>query len=262
MTANSNSAAIGKRILVLLLIVGGMLHELLAQDPSLYRQDFSIWAWFRINTAITHNSYASFQYQVRANRQASAFQASNIYFLAGYNPKRYLNIEVLYQLNTNHRRDISTFFTGLTYKYYYRKFTFYFRTAYQHSRWNFSGNFEGDRPVNEWRNRVRAKYAAHKIVDVMLSAEPVVNISNRRGVILDRIRMGAQASFHYNKYHTFNLFYLSQPDMVFFKRPNYMHVLGFTYEMELPHAPSKYKHWWKPKKVTNKQEKIIPKADY
>ncbi len=208
---------------------------LLAFAQNGREQDFSLWYWLQVEKKLGKKQYAEFQYQVRFKDNASRFARSNIYFIYGRNLFPFLQVEGLYQLNTNHKADQHTLFIGLTYKQrIVRRFSAFYRTSFQATRNYFTGDLAADKPFFEWRNRIRGIYRINNLFSCTLSAEPYVRFSYSRPAYLSRIRFVAQFNYRYNKYQSCSLFFLTQPDVVSYSRPETDYALGITYHFSIP----------------------------
>ncbi|MEI6312050.1 MAG: DUF2490 domain-containing protein [Bacteroidota bacterium] len=226
-----------KSIYIILLLVA--TSPVLAQCRR--TNDLSWWTWFQVYKDINKKSYVSFQYQLRLNDNMSHYDSNNFYFQLGVNPYKNINLELLYQLNTDYHRDLHTFYLGLTYKVKVKRFSFFFRTAFQHTRDFFTGENRYDQPINEWRNRIKATYSISKNFELSLSAEPTTNLFNHQRIYIEKVRTVAQLTFNYNKYQALNLFYMYQPDIYTTSTLSNKFVLGITYQVNLPSKLKKYK---------------------
>ena len=101
-----------KKAIVLLVLCLSYVVDVNAQRTK----DFSVWTWNQFYYHFDKSHYASFQYQSRFNENASLFDCANLYFVYGYNPDKKSNLEFLYQLKTDNRRDLHTLYVGYTRK--------------------------------------------------------------------------------------------------------------------------------------------------
>ena len=204
--------------------------------------DFALWSWFQVEKKFQKKQYVEFQYQIRFNENVSQFNRSNIYFIYGRNVRKNLNVEFLYQLNTNHKNDQHTLFVGFTYKQSmsYRSYLS-FRTAVQNTHNYFTGDYKIDEPYNEWRNRLRFVYRISSPFQVSLSVEPYLLFKPTANPYFSRIRFVAQTTYKFNKYQNLSLFYLVQPDLVTTSTPKTNYVLGITYHLTLPNSLNGFK---------------------
>ncbi|MFM7015192.1 MAG: DUF2490 domain-containing protein [Bacteroidota bacterium] len=208
--------------------------------------DFSLWTWNQVYYHIDKSHYASFQYQSRFNENASQFDCANLYFIYGYNPNKKSNLEFLYQLKTDNRKDLHTLYLGYTRKIKVRSINLYARIAFQHNRNFFSMNEFYDQSYNELRFRIRAKYDFNKVFSMSLSAEPTFVLSRSESPYIDKLRYVWQTSMQYNKFNAFTLFYIYQPDIYTFSAPETNYVLGIAYEISLRGKVKSVKKFIKP----------------
>ena len=208
--------------------------------------DFSIWTWNQLYYHFDKSHYVSFQYQRRFNENASLFDCANLYFIYGYNPNKKSNLEFLYQVKTDYHQDLHTLYVGYTRKIKVHAINIFARVAFQHNRSFFSFNEYFDQSFNELRFRVRAKYDVSKVVSTSLSAEPTIEISGKESPYIDKIRYVWQTSLQYNKYNSFTLFYIYQPDFYSLSVPETNYVLGLSYEISLRGKVKSLKKFVKP----------------
>lgn len=216
--------------------------------------DISMWNWFQVYKNLGNKSYVSFQYQARFNNQISTFNSANYYAVIGKNFKNHLNIEAVLQMNTNHKRDSYTSYLGVTKRWNYKRFFFYIRPSVQYTRSFFTGDYSIDRPLNELRTRFKIRYAFNKHFLLAGFTEPYIAFSALRPTYFERVRNGLQFDFQYNKYNTFTLFYLFQPDVISFSNLSTSQVLGLTYRIVIP---KKWKKLFK-YKPEKKEEGDVP----
>jgi hypothetical protein len=218
------------------------------QSQSSIAQDFAIWNWVQIEKKIAPTHYVNFQYQIRFVENAQQFGRSNIYFSYSKDFSRNYHSEILYQLNTNLRNDQHTIYWGHTYKQLVnRKFTLFFRSAIQHTQRQFTKEIRIDKPSTEWRNRIRLAYKINKIFTITQSAEVYLKNTPLQPIHWSRMRYVSQLNFRYNKYQSFHLFYLVEPDLISYKQRETDYVLGFTYKIKLPNKWKDYKKLYQPK---------------
>ena len=228
---------------------------------QLYKKDLAFWPWLELYKNLGKKSYATIQYQLRLDNNITQFNSSNYYFMFGHNPCKRWNVEGLYQINTNFRRNFHTIYGGVTYTVKYKKFSFYLRTAYQHNRYYFSGVPALDRPSNEWRNRLRVKYSINKVFELSGSLEPTVFLSKVRTYV-EKVRFAGQFITNINKYQNIRIFYLLQPDITS-NSPKLSNVLGITYQITLPDKLKQYDKLFKPKmKIKKGDEDQFPKSEH
>ncbi len=226
-----------------------------AISASNREQDLSLWLWFQVEKKIGKNQYAEFQYQTRFTENVTRFDRSNIYFIYGIKVLKNLQLETLYQLNTNYLQDQHTFYIGATHKTRLgKKSAIFNRTSFQTVRNYFTGIHQFDESYFEWRNRIRMMYKFNKIFTAAASAEPYLKFSSDRRMHLSRIRLVSQFRVRYNKYQSFTLFYLVQPDIVSFSRPAVDYAMGVTYHLRLPNKAKAYHKLFK-SDFQNKKEK-------
>lgn len=208
--------------------------------------DFSAWYWLQMSKDIGKQHYVSLQFQSRFDNNASFFDANNFYFMFGTNALKYVNVEALYQLRSNYKEDNHTLYLGVTRKFSIKNVDIYFRTAYQHTRNYFSGDYIADHPVHEWRNRLRIRYKLNTSFNLAFSAEPTIHFWNRPPY-LDKVRYMALAEMRYNKYQSVSLFYIYQPNVYDISGLNADFIGGITYQVFLPKRLKKIKHFFRPK---------------
>lgn len=216
--------------------------------------DISMWDWFQVYKNTGNKTYLSFQYQARFNNRISAFNSANYYAVFGKNFKHHLNIEAVLQMNTNHKRDSYTGYLGITKRWDYKRFFFYVRPSVQYTRSFFTGDYSIDHPLNEFRTRFKIRYAINKHFLIAGFTEPYISFSALRPSYFERVRNGMQLDFQYNKYNTFTLFYLFQPDVTSYSNLSTSQVLGLTYRVDIPKKWKKFLKY-KPEK---KEEEDSP----
>jgi hypothetical protein len=223
----------------------------------LVRQDFSFWGWFQLEKKVGQKHYVDFQLQTRFNQNSTTFQRNSFYFLYGINITKKLNAEALYQLSTNYTGNQHAFYIGSTYKLSVTsKFSVYARTALQYTRNDFSGFYVQDEPFSEWRNRIRLAYSFNKVYGMNISVEPYLRFNPSTPLFLSRVRFVSQFNVKYNKYNSFNLYYLIEPDWSSRTKPRTDYVLGLTYKINLPDKLKDFKKFFKTKyfKKKNKEK--------
>jgi hypothetical protein len=219
-----------------------MLLPALTDAQNLRKKDFSVWTWVQVQKKISKKQYIELQYQVRFDQNASQFNRSNIYFIYGNNFRKHFNLELLYQLNENYRKDQHTFYAGLTYRQsILPHLSVAVRTAVQSTRNYFTGDVYADKLYTEWRSRMRLTYNIYKPFDLSVSAEPYLLFKSARAPYLSRVRYVTQLSYKYNRIQKFTLFYLIQPDVISHHVPKINHVLGMAYHFTLPEEPGSFK---------------------
>jgi hypothetical protein len=222
-----------------------------------YEKDFNYWGWIQAYKKTGKNGYASVQYQVRLNNNWSSFSQSNIYGLYGFDYKKHWNMEGLFQYNTNHQRDLFTFYTGLTYKKNFGKFGLQGRTAWQYSRFHFTGDYLADKPYHEFRNRVRASYKFNNFFSNSIAIEPTIFLNNQKHN-WEKIRFTYQFTIQPNKYQSFTLFYMIQPELTIVGSPGLNYVLGTTYQIKLPRKIKKWDNALREPFFENNEKEIDP----
>ena len=88
--------------------------------------------------------------------------------------------------------------------------------------------------------RSRLTYRFNKKKSVAVSAEPYLVHDGIHPLYIGRIRYVAQVSQRANKFNTFSMFYMIQPDVIDFGQIGTSYVLGLTYALELPDRPKDY----------------------
>ncbi len=223
-------------------------------------QDLSLWTWVQLEKKISHNQYAEFQYQTRFSNNISQFDRSNLYFVYGINFMKHMQLEALYQLNTNYEADQHTFFLGLSYKRKInRRYSIFYRTSFQTVRNYFTGDALTDQPYSEWRNRIRVNYKINNLLSASLSGEPYLKISSEHPAYISRIRFVSQLSYGFNKYQNISAFYLVEPDIVTYSHHDIDYVLGITYHFRIPDKAKAFKKVLRPKKLMREhsEEEIL-----
>lgn len=221
------------------------------------KKDFSAWGWIQLEKQTVKNQYITAQYQIRYSNNATVFDRSNFYLGYGFNYLKNFNTEVLYQYNSNYKVDQNTFYFGTSYKFkLFKNTSCFIRTAVQHTQNYFTGDYQADEPITEWRNRLRISYAINKAYSATISAEPYLAFDYMHSGYLSRVRYVSQLNLKYNKYQNFSLFYMIQPDEVTFKTPKIEYVLGLTYSIKLPNKWKDFKKFYYPKflEYKDKQE--------
>lgn len=223
--------------------------SLLAQSNR--KQDLGLWTWVQVEKNMKKGQYFEFQYQIRFTENISQFDRSNLYFIYGktFFRKR-LQAEALYQLNLNHVADQHTLFLGLTYKQKLKgPFALYFRSAVQYIRNDFTGVPAIDKPYIEWRNRVRFIYKMNNLFSTSVSGEPYLRFNNVDRGRLSRARFVWNFNYRFNKFQTFSVFYLIQPDIIS-SNPKTNYVIGLTYHVRLPNKKKERKKFFNPKSLS------------
>jgi hypothetical protein len=210
-------------------------------------QDVSGWMWFQLYQKLPKDFYVYGQYQLRLDHHISRFDLSNFYIGAGWDANRYINIEAMYQFSTSLKDDGHTFYGGITAKVPVKKFTFYFRTSFQHRRNNFTDIYELDNIKNEWRNRLRIRYKINKYFNTSVSFEPYLLFTENRPGHISRIRSTFHFSVAFNKYQSLTAFYLFQPDIITYSKPDILHVVGLIWQVKLPVSFKNFKKIFKSK---------------
>ena len=198
-------------------------------------QDLSLWTWLQAEKRLGHHRYAEVQCQLRFDHNVSEFNRANYYFIVGQEFGSHWQAEVLYQLNTNRHSDQHTFFGGVTYKQKLAKhFSLYYRCSVQTVRNYFTGDPVMDRPYTELRNRLRFSYKFNNRFSAAVSGEPYIKITQRLPAYLSRIRYVSALNYRLNKYQTWTVFYLVEPDVITYGRHNIDYVMGITGHFRLP----------------------------
>lgn len=222
------------------------------QAPSQNRQ---LWLWFQFTKQLPKKFTIGFQYQLRLGNNMTRFTGENFYANLGYKVNKYLSAGFTYQYFTSNKVDNHTFFFNLTAKYRYRRFTVGVRTAYQYVTEYFANRYEkGHEPVNEWRNRLFLKYAVNRDWTIYAYSEPYLFFDpkyNARGIYVDKIRNLIGVDWQVYKYNTIGLFYYFQPEFTG-KRPEYQHVIGLVYDLDLPKKVN-WKKFFHPRKGKHKK---------
>lgn len=240
--------------------LGAALLLLFSSRVSAQRQqDFSIWTWNQLYYYLDKSHYASFQYQARFNENASMFNCANLYFIYGVNPNKKSNLEFLYQLKTDYANDLHTLYVGYTRKIKVKSVNLYARAAFQHNRNYFSMNERYDQSYNEARFRLRAKYELNKVFSTAISAEPTIELNGIESPYVDKIRYVAQLGMQFNRFQSFTLFYIYQPDMHSFSVPQTNYVLGLVYEISLKGKFKKLDKFFKPNLKEDDEKQENPK---
>jgi hypothetical protein len=218
-------------------------------------KDLSLWTWFQVEKKIRDYQYAGFQYQARFNNNISQFNRSNLYFTYSINFLQHWQLEGLYQFNINRTADQHTFFVGLTYKKMItQRASLFYRTSFQTIRNNFSSDVMSSKPYSEWRNRIRFIYKINKHFSTAISVEPYLKFSLSLPPHLSRARFVFQLNYRYNKYQSLSVFYIIQPDIIVYSRPETDYVLGITYHFCFPNKEKEFKKIFKQKKMIKNNE--------
>ncbi len=208
-------------------------------------KDLALWTWFQVNANTSKKTYVSLQYEARFNHNMSQFNRSNFYFLGGYNPKKKINIELLYQFNTTYKKDFHVFYAGIMYKFSRNKFSFFYRTALQRTQNSLTGLYKYDNPINQFRARFRIQYKQNNYFKYALSAEPTIDLFDKRALYISKIRYTAIVSFQYNKYQALNMFYFFEPSYKMKSATQLINILGVTYTFTLPTKKKQFKKIFK-----------------
>lgn len=252
------------RKIILLIAMSSI--TLCASSQQHYRKDLSLWSWFALYKNFGEKTYSSIQYQLRLDNNISRFNSNNFYFLLGFNPRKRWNFEALYQMNTNHFRDLHTFYGGITYRLKFKKTSIFFRTAFQHNRNHFSGTYAEDHPYNEWRNRIRVKYAFNKVFEAAVSFEPTLFLSTSSKSYFEKVRFTSQFITNINKYQNIRLFFMVQPSYDYSTITKLSNMLGLTYQITLPDKMKHYDKLFDPsmkiKKGKQEEEKKLDRDIY
>lgn len=227
-----------------------------ATDSYERPRDFSTWYWVQLQKSTFDYQYAEFQCQVRYSDNSSTFNRTNLYFIYGYDWTNNLNVEFLYQVNLNYEIDQHTFYLGATRKFKLSNRLFaYYRSAVQHARNYFTGDYSNDVPLTEWRNRLRLTYRFNKKYSLAISAEPYLSFDQIHPLFWSRTRYVAQGTCQLNKFNSLSMFYLIQPDVIDFGTVGTSYVLGVTYGLKLPDRPKDYARLFKGSKKSNNSDK-------
>jgi len=211
------------------------------------KEDFSSWGWIQVEKQTFKHQYVSLQYQVRYDNYGFTFDRSNFYLGYGIDYFKKFNTEVVYQYSTSVKKDEHTFFIGTTYKTkLFKKTSLFFRTAVQHTQNYFTGDPIADKPITEWRNRIRLSYSITKKYAATISAEPYLAYDRIHPGHLSRIRYVSQLNYKFNKYNNVSLFYLVEPDVITYKTPKTDYVIGLSYSIKLPNKWKDFKKFYKP----------------
>ena len=246
-----------RNALIIIFIFVGLALARPAQAQIQRQQDLNGWGWVQLYKTIDTTKYVSLQYQVRFNNNVSTFQSNNFYFVGGINPTKNLNIEALYQINTNRFKDLNTFYAGITYRIKVnKKISFYVRTAYQYNQNHLFNPEFITHPYSEWRNRVRLKYRVNKRLNLAFSGEPTLHFNIlQHQTYLDKIRFVSQATYQLNKYSSMTVFYMIQPQIEAYKgTPGTNYMMGLTYQINLPNKLKKFDNIFKLDKKGKKNE--------
>lgn len=198
-------------------------------------EDLAFWPWLQVEKKIGRISSAEVQCQLRFNENISQFQRANFYFKYGLNLKNGYQVDLLYQLNTNHQVDQHTFFLGVTHRWKLTpKTNLYYRSAFQYIRNYFTGDVQIDEPYVEWRNRLRIKTDLGSHFAMAVSVEPYVRYVTFQPPVVSRARLIVLGEYEFNKYQTYSAYMLIQPDIVSNSFPETDYVIGLTWHMRLP----------------------------
>jgi hypothetical protein len=249
---------------ILILLVSFVCALVAASKAQIHTpQDLAGWGWVQVYKTLDSNKYVSAQYELRLDNNCSTFQSSNFYFVGGINLNKNLNIEALYQFNSNYYKNLNTLYAGITYRIKLNKrFSCYVRTAYQFNQNHLFNAEYKTNPYSEWRNRVRLKYKLNKRISLTFSAEPTIHLNLIQHLTyLDKIRFVGQVSWQYNKYSSFTPFYMVQPQIQALKgTPGVNYMIGLTYQINLPKKWKKFDSIFK-YDSKKKQNEPIPTED-
>ncbi len=240
--------------IVLLLVLTLFTFCAQAQETSSARNvenSDQFWLQFQVSKELPKNFTLGLQYRLKVENQFSQFRSGGIYGYVSYKVNKYLSTQVLYKYYTSRFKDEHTFFASLTTGYKYKDFKISLRGAYQRTYEYFSDRYQpGHEPINQWRNRLMLRYDVHKDWNVYISAEPYL-LFDARSIMLQKIRASTGVNWNFAKYSTVNLFYTFQPKFDG-KRPENEHILGLSFEVDLP------KKFKKKKKGKGKDSNTAP----
>ena len=149
---------------------------------------------------------------------------------------------MLYQFNTSHFDDDHVFYLGFTKKIKYHDFSFYYRNAFQLTVNSFTGLKKYDRPIYQYRTRLRIQYKFNKDIDIALSAEPTIDLFGKHMIILSKTRLGGFLQYQFSKYQSLQLFYFRQPNYHLKSPTDISNIIGLTYSLMLPKKIKKLFH--------------------
>lgn len=220
-----------------------------------------LWLQFQISKELKKNFTIGLQYRLRLENQFSQFRGNSVYGIVGYKINKYLATQVVYQFYTTPRKNEHTFFASMTGDYRYKDFKITLRTAYQRTHEYFNKTYEpGHEPVNQWRNRLLLRYDVHKDWNIYVSAEPYLKFDASR-IFLEKVRASTGINWHFYKYSTVNLFYIYQPKFAS-KRPENEHILGLSFEVDLPKKFKKKKGKNKGTAPVSPRQESKPNTDF
>lgn len=222
-------------LLTLLYLLGFLPSYGHSNDSYTRPRDFSAWYSTEVEKSTFKDQYVAIQLQLRYDNNATTFDRTNLTFTYGYDWTKNFNLEAAYRMNFNYDADQQTFYLGAARKFRINsRMSLYFRTALQHTRNHFTGDFEIDQPITQWRNRLRLNYRFDVRYSMALSAEPYLLHDGVHQLYVSRIRYQSQFSMRLNKYNSLTVFYLLQPDVVDYGINGTSNVAGITYSIDVP----------------------------
>jgi hypothetical protein len=225
----------------------------MAQAP---RQDGGLWAGVQISKDLPRNFSIGGQYQIRLNRNFGNINWHYFYGNVGYRFNKYLAAGLVYRYGTSTRIDRHAFAVTLTARYKAKDWMVAYRTAYQRKQPYFNRSYEpGLEPQNLWRHRFLVQYSINKRWDIYAFTELFFRFTNQRNY-LQRLRNSIGVDWEFYKYNTITVAYIFQPE-IFEPRPRWSHILGITYQFDIPRKMKwkKYFSGGKSNKSKDKQER-------
>ena len=225
------------------------------------KQDYQTWLWFQVDKDFTKHINLGVQYQERIDATNYSFKWSYFYLNGEYKLNKHFNVQAVYQYCTSYQFDLHSFYVGATGKMGIGRWKFALRTAWQNEIVHFSPKYadeQGNETKYEWRNRATVRYKLFSNITAFAFSEPYLRYGYRDPYI-DKIRSGFGIDYDFNKYNTFTLYYLMQPEYDI-KSQTIQNVLGFVYSVSLPRKKMKWHKFFNPKK-TKVIEEDTPEKD-
>lgn len=228
----------------------------LAQTP---RQDGGMWAGVQISKDLPRNFSIGGQYQIRLDRNFGDIKWHYFYGNLGYRINNYLSTGLVYRYGTSTTVDRHSFAATITARYKGANWMVSYRTAYQRKQPYFNSSYEpGLEPQNLWRHRFLAQYSITKRLDIFAFSELFFRFTNQRNY-LQRLRNSVGVDWEFYKYNTITIAYIFQPE-IFEPKPKWSHVLGITYQFDIPRKMN-WKKYFSGNKSSKSKEKQTLERD-
>ena len=216
-----------------------------------YNQDYETWTWFQVEKQFTRHYSLSVEYELRIDNVTKGFTWGYFYLDGEYKFNKYFNTQAVYQYCTSYQFDVQSFYWGITGKYPLgNRWKVAARSAFQDEVVHFSPIYsdeKGNETKYEWRNRVSIRYKVFSNITAFAFAEPYIRYDYRTPY-MDKMRNGAGFDYDMNKYNSFSLYYLYQPQFDVTKT-TIANIVGVIYSITLPYKKIKWHKFFVPKKT-------------